>query len=177
MKKPSQFRKLVRIWVRGAGMLTMTYSIGVVPFMGGGNLLSPLKSYPVVYFGLGAVLLLLWAALAPLQIAVTCTDYRLQREQLASLESQLDHLALRAGVNWTGTAIVHIDQLVEDGKMDAARKLYHQDFGGTWDEAASAVNNWPRTVLTKKLELIYTQSFPAAERVEQAPNSAAALTA
>lgn len=168
MKRQSLFRKLVRTWVRGTAILTMTYSIGVVPLVGGASLLSHWQPYPVLYFGLGAVLLLLWAALAPLQIAITCTDDRLQREQLASLELQLDQLALLAGVDWTGTAIEHIDRLVDEGKLDGAKKIYHEQFGGTWDEAASAVNNWPRTILAKKLELISTQgnlSGPGSDHV------------
>ena len=174
VKSHSQFRKLVRIWGRGAMLLVFAYSVGVVPLMGGGNLLSPLKPFPVLYFGLGAALLLVWAALAPVQIAIVCTDLRLQREQVASIETQVDHLARLAGVSWNGAAHEQIDRMIEDGKMDTARKLFHQHFGGTWDEAARAVSNWPRTILLKKLELISSQGFPTADSID---HSATAVTA
>lgn len=152
--KSSQILMIVQMWGKGLMEISSGWYIVFFSYQAGNFLLTPLEHFPVLYFGFGSLLFIFAVIFFPLHVAFHRLIVPASREQVTSLESRIDAILATIGTNWEQCYLFDVDKLLDAGKTDAARKLYHQHAGGTWDEAHAALKNWPSTLLEKKLELI-----------------------
>ena len=117
-----------------------------------------LEPGPTARIVIGLLLFVALVIAAPLLISTTGINAQAAREQLASaIQPQIDQLAMQAGLSWDGHYLSEVDQLLRQGQISQARKLYHDKTSATWDEADQAMGDWAGTVLIKKLEILQAQ--------------------
>ena len=146
--------KVARMWGRGFMRGASTFYVIYFPFILGVDLLGAFEHYPWLTFTVGPLLFIVRVVLAPLYLSISDLGCGVNRQQVKSIETRIDETAALVGVNWAETYLSEVDTLLEGGFTDAARKVFHQHAGGTWDQAYFAIGNWPTTLLVKKLEFI-----------------------
>jgi hypothetical protein len=146
--------KLAVWWGSGAMRVLRAWAAVIFPISLGLDALRHAGDYSVGY----QAFLYLFAAygiiVAPCFFGLSEQAAPLLREQVKPIEQQVDLIAQQLEINWDDSYLSQVDKLLEEGQTDAARKLLHQQLGGTWDDAHWVIVKWPSALLTKKLELI-----------------------